>query len=240
MDPYRPTQSTSTSSGEAVYLSSLVDEGSALPTCKSPKANTPDFAPKLSIRQCESDSNPASDPNASLAAWVLGLLSIHSASPWFPTLSLLLDLTIFYLVQAVQFTAGVALLHALYPSEPDYAMTATRSMRIGAAGGAMFVGLVALRSLLQLACYDPEDDTDTDMPERWESVWDAVECLQTKRAPDVRYVAFIGISGSAAFGRGTYDMSGLLHAATAALVGYAVLCVSIAALSYARRSGVRL
>ena len=238
MDSCRSTHSTSTSGGEAVYPSLPVNEDSAPLGCPSPKS-TADVAPELIIRRCKSEPSPCGDPSStSLAIRALRLLSIHPASPWFPLLSLLLDLAIFYLVQAVQFTAGTSLLHALYPSEPDYAMTAARSMRIGAAGGAMFVFVVTLRSLLQLGCYDPEEDTD--VPERWDSVWDAAGCLQTNRTPDVRYVAFIGVSGSVAFGRATYGMSGLLHAATAALVGYVVLSASKAALSYARRSEVSL
>ncbi len=221
----------STSSlGEEIAYPLLAKQNSATQACTSPNGTRTDVPCSVSMRRCE--PIPTSSPSISLTSWVLGLLSIHPASPAFFLLSLVLDLAIFYLVQAVQFTAGVALLHAQYPAEPDYAMTAARSMRIGAAGGAMFVAVVALRSLMQLACCGPEEDT----PERWESVWDAVGCLQAKRAPDVRYVAFIGIAGSVAFGRGTHDMSGLLHAATAALVGYVVVSVSKAALLYARRS----
>ncbi|KAI1797109.1 hypothetical protein LXA43DRAFT_1057454 [Ganoderma leucocontextum] len=233
MDFYRPVLSSSSSGGEPIAYPSLVNEGTALPACPPSNGTRPNAACKAFMRRCE--SIPTSSPSISLTSWVLGLFSIHPASPGFFLLSLILDLAIFYLVQALQFTAGVALLHALYPAEPDYTMTAARSMRIGAAGGAMFVGVLTLRSLLQLACCDPEEDRD--VREHWHSVWDwdAVGCMAIERAPDVRYAAFIGISGSVAFGRRTHDMSGLLHAATAALVGYVVISVPKAALSYARR-----
>ncbi|PIL35278.1 hypothetical protein GSI_02003 [Ganoderma sinense ZZ0214-1] len=230
---YRREHSTSSSSdrGQIAGCSPLVEEGSS---CTSPsETRHPDVPYEFPICRCL--LIPTSSPNASesLTAWVLAPLSIHPASPGFFLVSLLLDLALFYLVQALQFTAGVTLLHALYPAEPDYAMSTASSMRIGAAGGAMFVGVVTLRSLLQLGCCDAEEDT----PEQWTGVWDAVPvgCLQAKRTPDVRYVAFIGIAGSVAFGRGMYDMSSLLHAATAALVGYVVLSLSKGALSWVRR-----
>ena len=235
MDCYRREPSIPSSDGGKVTYPLLVDEGGAVRTSPLTNETYRQAVPgKLLVRRCE--QIPTSRPSISAASWVLRLLSIHPTSPRFFLLSLILDLAIFYLVQAVQFAAGVTLLHALYPAEPDYTMSTARSMRIGAAGGAMFVGIVALRSLLQLGYRDPEED----MREHWESVWDAVGCLQAKRAPDVRYVAFMGISGSVAFGRGTYDMSGLLHAATAALVGYVLMSVSKGALSYAQRSQVVL
>ena len=235
MDCYRREPSNPSLDGGKVTYPFLENEGDAMRTSPLTNETCRQAVPgKLLVRRCE--QIPTSSPSISAASWVLRLLSIHPTSPRFFLLSVILDLAIFYLVQAVQFTTGVALLHALYPAEPDYTMSTARSMRIGAAGGAMFVGIVVLRSLLQLGYRDPEED----MPEQWESVWDAVGCLQAKRAPDVRYVAFIGISGSVAFGRGTYDMSGLLHAATAALVGYVLISMSKGALSYARRSTVVL
>ena len=237
MDFYRREYSTASLDGGKVTYPLLVTEGNVARTSPNVETCQQDVPEKLStVRRCE--QIPTSRPSISAVSWVLRLLSIHlgPTSPRFLLLSLILDLAIFYLVQAVQFTTGVALLHALYPAEPDYTMSTARSMRIGAAGGAIFLGIIALRSLLQLGYRDPEED----IPEHWESVWDAVGCLQAKRAPDVRYVAFIGISGSVAFGRGTYDMSGLLHAATAALVGYVLISMSKGALSYARRSTVVL
>ncbi|KAM5539228.1 hypothetical protein V8D89_007101 [Ganoderma adspersum] len=235
MDSYRLEHLTSSLDDGEIASPLLVNEGKTQPACTSPTGSCkPDDRPcNVFVRRCE--EIPTSNPSISVTSWVLRLLSIYPTSPGFSLLSLLLDLAIFYLVQAVQFAAGVTLLHALYPTEPDYAMSTARSMRIGAAGGAIFVAVVTLRSLLQLGCCDPEEDT----PEQWTSVWDVVRCL-AKRTPDVRYVAFIGISGSVAFGRRTYDMSGLLHAATAALVGYGIISISKGALSYARHSKIVL